>query len=64
MAKKVLGDYESHVAKFWQVIPPAEDNTSLTHADIEREVVAAAETTTASSVSSRSGAPAVAMTAT
>lgn len=33
-AETVLNDFDAHVAKFWQVIPPAEDNTPLTHVDI------------------------------
>lgn len=34
LAETVLNDFDSHVAKFWQVIPPAEDNSPLTHIDI------------------------------
>lgn len=33
LAKEVLEDFDSYLPKFWQVIPPAEDNTILTHAD-------------------------------
>ena len=67
LAAKVLADFDSYLPKFWQVIPPAEDNSPLTHPDAE--ATAAPEATTVASSSararsgSRTGAPAVAMSA-
>ena len=36
-AKKILDNMEEYLSKFWQVIPPSEDNTNFTHRDIELE---------------------------
>jgi len=32
---------EDYLSKFWQVIPPSEDNSNFTHRDIELEQVSA-----------------------
>lgn len=40
-AKNVLENMEEYLSKFWQVIPPSEDNTNFTHRDIELEQVSA-----------------------
>lgn len=61
LAKEVLEDFDSYLPKFWQVIPPAEDNTILTHADASAVPELATASTTTEKKTSR--APAVAMSA-
>lgn len=69
LAFKVLDNFDYHLSKFWQVIPPAEDNTNLTHADIvseidmESPVVAEKSETITGSTSPRGKVPAVTMSA-
>lgn len=68
LARQVLADFDSYLPNFWQVIPPAEDNSPLTHPDAEStstppNVVVVNPNLTRQSSGSRSGAATVTMSA-